>query len=337
MSMLAQDFELALGREQLGLHRFFLRRGLAPADVDDCFQNVAEKLWRQYGKPQVRENFSRYSKRVAEGVFYEFLRQARRSKLQYEPPEYFEECSFPFADLWGRQVPSTRWELAEEFSVAPLERAEIIAQLNPLIPRDYPILSYLSEGASFQEVSEFFGLSISALRYRLNQIGRFIHQRLSPTALQQYRLRQRKAITSPVFALQVQRSHIASYLRNLPGYVPEWILWFRRLSAHSTDTNEPITFGVIQRLARDTGTLNEEQGRRFLLAATSDRAGLLTQKFFEIMPRGEPRLLSFSDISQFLGKENIRDKAGVNDREWMDQIAIAWEPTSKWAELKAWG
>jgi len=113
-------------------------------------------------------------------------------------------------------------------------------------------------------------------------------------------------------------------------------MWFSRLSTHIKENDEPITFGVIQRLARETDALHEEQGRRFLLAATSDEGALLLQRFYQLMPQGEPRLLSYSDIYGMLRKQSAtEDEAVVSSGGWLDQIATAWEPTAKWAELRS--
>jgi DNA-directed RNA polymerase specialized sigma24 family protein len=340
MSTLAQDFEANWDREQDKLRRYFFRHGVGSSEIDDRLQDVAIELWRLYREGKAAENFSTYSMKVARYRLIDLRRaEARRGKLQYEPPEYFDEQTLPFADLWGRRVWDTRWGIAEEVSLAPLGLAEILAPLKPLIPRDYPILYYLSLGASRKEVSEFLHLPVPEVQYRITQFRRFLSGQLSAEALLKFNLRQREVITPPsppAFPLQVQRLNTASYLRQLPGFVAEWILWFSRLSAYTSNTNKPITFGVIRRLARETGTLSEEQGRRFLLAATSHHGGLLTQKFFQIVPRGEPRLLSFSDISQLLRKESVvGDQA--TDSKWMDQIATAWEPTPKWGELTASG
>jgi DNA-directed RNA polymerase specialized sigma24 family protein len=341
MNTLAQDFEAAWDREQGELRSFFSRQGVASSEIDDRLQDVAGKLWRQYSERGAPEDFSAYSRGVARYLLYDLRRgEMRRPELQYEPPEYFEKHGIPFADLWGRQVPSTRWDLAEGFSLLPLTLAETIDELESLVPRHYPILYYLSRGASLQEISELLDLPIPVLQRRLTQVKEVLRHRLSPAARRQYGLRIREAVTPPswsTFPLQIQRFNAASYIRKLPGYVPEWIVWFSRLSVYITETSEPITFGVIRRLAQGSDILSEAQGRRFLLAITSEQSRLLTQKFFQIMPHGEPRLLSFSDISQSLRKETVVGDEGVaGDREWMDQIATAWEPTSKWRELTAW-
>src|SRR6185436_13187263 len=178
---------------------------------------------------------------------------------------------------WGRQVSSTRWDLAEESSLAPLTRAETIDQLESLIPRHYPILHYLSQGTSLQEISESLDLPIPVLRRRLTQVREVLRKRLSPTARRQYVLLLREAVSPPSWSalpLQTHKFNAGNYLRKLPGYVPEWILWFSRLVAHTAEVSEPITFGVIRRLAQGSDILSETQGRRFLLAATSDKGGL---------------------------------------------------------------
>src|SRR5689334_22077649 len=84
--------------------------------------------------------------------FYRY--EPRWPRLEYQPPEYFEKQAIPFADVWGHEVPSTRWDLAEAFSLTPFGRVEIFDQLESLFPRDYPILNYLSQGASIQVISK---------------------------------------------------------------------------------------------------------------------------------------------------------------------------------------
>ena len=168
--MSAQDFVAAWDREHDKLRRYFLRHGVASSEIDDRLQDVAIKLWRLYSEPKARENFSGYSREVAKSVLIDFRRtELRPGRLQYEPPEYFEEQTLPFADLWGRRVSDTRWEIAEEVSLVPLRLAEIVRQLKPFIPRDYPILYYLSQGASLQEVSKLLHVPVPAVRYRLTQ------------------------------------------------------------------------------------------------------------------------------------------------------------------------
>jgi DNA-directed RNA polymerase specialized sigma24 family protein len=337
MSTLAQNFEDAWAREQRKLRHYFFRYGVASTEIDDRLQDVALKLWTRYGAGKVPENFSGYSMAAARSTLIDYRRaEMRRARWQCQLEEY-EAHGIPFGDIWGRRVPVSPWEAAEVYSLAPLRAAEILDQLKSLISPDYPIFYYLSEGATLQDISEVLRLPVPVLRYWLTLMRRFLWGEVSAGVLRNYILRQVGAIalpSTPALPLQIQRFNTANYLRQLPGFVPEWILWFGQLSAHTADTDEPITFGLIQRLARETGILSEKQGKRFLLAATSDEGGLLTQKFFEIIPSGESRLLSFSDISQLLRKETVVDDEATGSA-WMDQIATAWEPTSKWGELTA--
>ena len=340
MNTPAQDFEADWNRERGKLRSYFLRRGFTSTDVDDRVQEVAVRLWQRYYDQKKPEDVSSYSMRLAENVLYDVYRNKKdalynyyrdelRSRFQLEPPEYFEKQTMPFADLWGRAVPSNRWDHAEEFSLAPFREAELIDKLESLAPKDYRIVYYLAQDLPIRKISELMEMPLFVLRHRIRRLRELYRQESWPTT-RKYRYRKiEPSALPPWFALP--NPDLISYLRKLPGYVPEWNLWFTRLSDYTTANTDPITFGVIERIARATRTLSEDHGKRFLLAATTNRGGLLTQKFFQIVPHGEPRSLSLSDIAQLL-----RHQSFPADTGWMDQIATAWEPTPKWRELTAW-
>jgi hypothetical protein len=105
-----------------------------------------------------------------------------------------------------------------------------------------------------------------------------------------------------------------------------------------TPGGEPITFGLIRRLADHDPILTEEQGRRFLVAASSEDGGLLMQEFIQIQPNAEHRKLTFSNIYQVLRGEGTQEPphSYSSIEEWMDQIVTFWDPTPKWTDLRPW-
>ena len=354
MNEFEQSFEQGWHNARKRLRHYFLTRGVDPNWVDDLLQDTAERLWSKYyiEEGSIPENFIVSSNQAAAYVFKQWQRQEpRRQKVILQPPQYFEENEIPFADLWGRLVPSIDVNSAEDYSTAPFDWGAMAGALISLIGDDVLLLYYRNIGASFREISKATGLSIKLIEKRLSHARYEIHRLLEskgmfplPKAPAPYWEAISELLLSPFLqnlwwwpAWPRRAWRLAlNRLRRHPSYSPEWFIWFRRLLDYTASTDEPITFAVIRRLAGQESIITEEQGRRFLLAASMEDTDLLKQEFALIQPNGTSKILSFSDIFQALHSTSGQApfESYACGKEWMNQVVTFWRPTWIWTELE---
>lgn len=347
---LHQDFEKAWKGVNRSLRSRFLYSGVSADDVDDLLQDVAKELWDNSVKREsIPESFPTFSRDVAKHVLLDFRRRRRKSKEETQPPDSFEKQSVPFADLWGRPVPNINSRFAEDYSIAPLDWPPITPQLESIIGKNTRFLYYLSIGLSIGEISNMTGLPVKAIRDRLSRVKNQVHGLLESQGIipilsppiSYWDIMSRLVLPpAPTYSWWGVRSWEAALhaMRQLHGYHPEWSIWLRSLLEHTATTNEPITFGVVRRLARHNPILTEEQGRRFLLAVSAEGVDLLEQKFMQIESYTGPRFLSFSNIYQALRGESrdLPPQSYACGDEWLEQVITFWEPTLKWSVLAPW-
>jgi hypothetical protein len=307
------------------------------SSVNDLLQDTALRLWRRCVAKGLPADFVAESKLTATRTLDALRwREYRSPKLESQPPQFLEKHSRSFADIWGRKVPGENWRLAEEYSLAPLEWSDRLASI-----KNEPVLYYLSIGATPREVAEITRFPLAVLRKVVSDL-RDQHDFRQPIPIPKNLFAQlpdtfkADLIPLPSFPGLFPAPSAPAHLRKLRGYRPQWIAWFVRLSEHQGHGFEPITLGLIRQLASDDRTLSEEQGVRFLIAASTDEAGLLSQKFIDIRTDAEHRSVSVSTIYQFLHEKHEQTERSAFSDDWSDRIVTFWDPTTKWTELEPW-
>jgi DNA-directed RNA polymerase specialized sigma24 family protein len=329
-----ETFEALWGIAGPKVNRFLAGRGIiGHEDRKDLLQDTALQLWEGFDAKRGSEKFLANAYRSASAALSAYRQY--ESRMEAQPALFFEQRASPFADIWGRQVPANQWNLAEECSLAPLEWRDRLESI-----KADPLLYYLSLGASPLEAARLAGISSHKMRSALNQIPRWYRfwrtetdsSRFRPNLLR--RLPEDQPLPLPYFQGLFPQPNIPSRLRRLRGYKPEWIAWFVKLSQR-TDA-EPITFGLIRRLAGDSPSLTEEGGLTFLLAATRCNVELLEQKFLDTRPGAEQQIISFAEIYQLLRNEDASGQTDLVDKNWKDEIVTFWVRTPNWQELEPW-
>jgi hypothetical protein len=313
--------------------RSYLPREASFDLVEDFLQDAALHAWRDFDDKALSADFLGRFRAAAKHTWKDLRSQERtRPKLETQPQQFFEECARPFADIWGRIVPSEHWRSAEDYSLAPLDWDERYKWIT-----GYPALYYLSMGASLKETAQLIGVSPAVLRQALERLK---HKLISAGSQKRLRALEFPGLlkTELPFLPPLGFSptpNAPSLLRTLPGFVPEWIAWFVQLSRISS---EPITLHLIKQLARQYVDLTEEQGMRFLLAVAAEPASLLSQEFIDLSPNAKQRTLSLSDIYQLLRGEDhpTPDSPYGVTVDRMTQIATFWAPTARWYEVEPW-
>jgi DNA-directed RNA polymerase specialized sigma24 family protein len=327
-----ENFEAlwSIAAPQVG--RVLAGQGIARDDREDLAQDTALRLWRNFDPKRSPDDFimdSRHSARMAARVF--LLQESRKES---QPPQFFERRPVPIADIWGRQVPADKWNLAEECSLAPLEWRDRLQSI-----KEDPLLYYLSIGASPREAAQLGGIPRHVLKRALNEDrGRYGRtqtdfSRIRPDLLRP--LPEHELLPLPYFQGLFPQPSVPTRLRRLRGYKSEWIAWFVELSKHTSA--EPITFGLIRRLVGYRSNLTQEGGLTFLLAATGCNVELLEQRFLDTRPGAQNQIISFGEIHQLLRNENSSSVEGPPANQgWKDSIVTFWVRTSKWEELEPW-
>lgn len=308
--------------------------------VEDFLQDTALHAWRDFDDKALSADFLGRFRTAAKHARRDLRLQERISaKLEAHPQDFFESRTLPFADIWGRRVPSENWSDAEEYSLAPLDWVERLESIT-----SSPVLYYLSIGATVNETARLTGLSPSVIRKTLDDLRseQRRHKRFSagsPKPLQSHEVSYfgEAELLPPPDLNFLPTPDAPRLLRTLPGFMSEWITWFVRLYSHTT-TGEPITLHLIKQLARHYVDLTEEQGMRFLLAASAEPASLLSQEFIDLSPNAKRRTLSLSDIYQLLRGEDhpTPDSPYGVTVDRMTQIATFWSPTARWYERELW-
>lgn len=336
------DFERAWNEANPTLRLFFRNRGIASDRVDDLVQSTAMRLWEQCAKQvSIPEEFAVYSRSVANNVLKDSGRKESR-RADTQPPLFFEELGHPFADLWGRLVPSNDSRLAEDYSIAPLDWPAIADWLESIVGEDSSTLFYLGIGASIREIGAISGRSPRTIKKRLDLLKQEFHSAFEgETGISYWETMSRFPTPLPPPYSQWWTNEWISTLRTIrlfPEFVPEWIAWLNRLLEYTATAREPVTLGSIRRLALRHRSLHEEQGRRFVIAASRPDANLLNQRFIQLKPHGELRHLSFSDVYRALRGDTLTVLVGTYAcaEDWMDQVLTYWEPTFRWDELGWW-
>jgi DNA-directed RNA polymerase specialized sigma24 family protein len=340
---LREDFTSAWDEASSRLSLFFRRSGIAPDRIDDLLQSTAMRAWKQCVKLEsIPDKFSLYSRSVASNVLRDSGRMESLKRADSQPPKFFEELRHPFADLWGRRVPSGDIRLAEDYSIAPLDWPAIADWLESIAGEDSSTLFLLGIGVSIREIGVITGRTPRSIKNRLNLLKEGFHNAFEgQTGIPYWEtISQFPTPLPPPYSRwwTYEWKSTLSAMRLLPEFVPEWIAWLHRLLEYTATAGEPVTLGVIRRLAMTHWTLHEEQGRRFIIAASKPDTNLLSQKFILLEPNGEARHLSFSDVYRALRGDPSQAIVGTYacSEDWMDQVVTFWEPTMRWGELQGW-